>query len=69
MAQQTIEEAAKKSFNDSEYLYDRPKYTLGFIEGAKYQAERMYTEEDMREAFRGFSSGKSFNEWLEQFKK
>ena len=54
-----------------------------FIEGAKWQQERMYSEEDMREAFK--SGGKmswtdisqetqepyyyDFNEWFEQFKK
>jgi len=36
---------------------------------AKWQQERMYSEEDMRKAFRGFTSGKSFKEWFEQFKK
>lgn len=30
--------------------------------------ERSYSEEDMKEAFNGFKSGKSFIEWFEQFK-
>ena len=42
---ETLEEAAEKSFNDSEYLYDKPKYTLGFIEGAKWQQEQMKARE------------------------
>ena len=44
----------------------------GFIAGAKYQSERMYSKEDMEEAFtnglnRSFDS--DFDRWLEQFKK
>jgi hypothetical protein len=49
-----------------------------FINGANYQAERMYSEEDMAEAFiacwkanvpDGIECKVSFNEWFEQFKK
>lgn len=41
---------------------------------AKWQAERMYSEEDMREAFKGggkisWTDIDDFNEWFEQFKK
>ncbi len=73
--QETLEEAAEKyasiSFNKQD-LYD------GFIAGAKWQAERMYSEEDMAEAFiacwkanvpDGIECKVSFNEWFEQFKK
>jgi len=43
-----------------------------FIQGAKWQQERMYTEEDMEKAFqnglnRFFDS--DFDRWFEQFKK
>jgi hypothetical protein len=43
-----------------------------FIAGAKWQQERMYSEEDMEEAFtnglnRSFDS--DFDRWIEQFKK
>ena len=50
----------------------------GFMEGAKWQAKRMYSEEDMVESFmacwkanvpEGFECKLSFNEWFEQFKK
>jgi hypothetical protein len=80
--QETLEEAAEKyasiSFNKQD-LYD------GFIAGAKWQAERMYSEKDMIEF--GFSTycyiselmGVPFNlisenrlnaeDWFEQFKK
>jgi len=49
----------------------------GFELGAKWQAERMYSEEDMAEAFiaywkanvpDGIECKVSFNEWFEQFK-
>jgi hypothetical protein len=52
-----------------------------FIEGAKWQAERMYSEEELREAFKqGHSSARKgsynqiteqedFDKWFEQFKK
>ena len=41
---------------------------------AKWQSERMYSEEDMREAFKGggkisWTDIDDFNEWFEQFKK
>jgi len=58
-------------------------YKDGFIEGAKWQKERMYSEEDLLKAFK--AGGKmswtdidqetqepyyyDFNEWFEQFKK
>jgi len=46
-----------------------------FIAGAKYQAERMYSEEDLRKAFhvgrlyQGREGDTTFEEWFEQFKK
>ena len=57
----------------------------GFIAGAKWQSERMHSEEDMREAWENGRNGteivgsfpfvttkfkyKSFEKWFEQFKK
>jgi hypothetical protein len=40
------------------------------IEQAKEMEKQKqgYNEEDMKEAFNGFKSGKSFIEWFEQFK-
>lgn len=79
--QETLEEVAEKyssiAFSGRQDLYD------GFIAGAKWQAERMYSEEDMREAFEnGVGSGKyqaeygnnakgsmNFEYFIEQFKK
>jgi hypothetical protein len=46
-----------------------------FIEGAKWQAERMYSEEDLRQAYIVGKHGGvnqtyyDFDEWFEQFKK
>jgi hypothetical protein len=78
MKQETLEEAAENysegwgNNNDKE----------SFIEGAKWQQERMYSEEDMRKAF--IAGGNSqieedddygteydayMEEWFEQFKK
>jgi hypothetical protein len=46
---------------------------IGFIKGAKWQAERMYSEEDLRYAFECATdlnpSFESFSAWFEQFKK
>jgi len=95
--QETLEEAADKTLQDEiNYWYEktgsltsedivRRAYSLGITTGAKWQAERMYSEEDMIEF--GFSTycyiselmGVPFNlisenrlnaeEWFEQFKK
>ena len=45
-----------------------------FINGAKWQAERMYSEDDIREAFiagvdKESYNGANFDEWFEQLKK
>ena len=45
-----------------------------FIDGAKWQKERSYSEEDLKDAFQsGFTNGfninsVTFEEWFEQFK-
>ena len=61
--------AAENVFTNSRENY---KARRGFIEGAMWQQERMYSKEDMEEAFtnglnRSFDS--DFDRWLEQFKK
>jgi hypothetical protein len=72
--QETLEEAAEKyasiSFNKQD-LYD------GFIEGAKWKAERMYTYDELRQiAYNAYCKGQLdnptegvFNLWIQQFKK
>jgi hypothetical protein len=87
--QETIEEAAERiypttidSFTDTGIDMSEAERLI-FINGAKWQAERMFSEEDMKEAIRfGFDKGFCSNssnkvknnlpsekEWFEQFKK
>jgi hypothetical protein len=77
MKKETLEEAAKKFADDCTLVSDAAAYK-GFIDGAKWQAERMYNEEDMAESFmacwkanvpEGTECKLSFNEFIEQFKK
>jgi hypothetical protein len=72
---ETLEEVLPKNSNGK---YSRNEIEKAFESGAKWQAERMYSEEDMAEAFiacwkanvpDGIECKVSFNEWFEQFKK
>jgi hypothetical protein len=81
---ETLEEAAE---NESEYLADyedKEAYQKAFIEGAEWQAERMYSEEDMKLAYKtgarlalisqsdlALCKGKfpTPDEWFNEFKK
>jgi len=73
--QETLEKAAEKYAEEENSCYTNDYY--GFIKGAKWQAERMYSEEDMEKAFyeglrKAYSSKKHstcWKEWFEQFKK
>jgi hypothetical protein len=81
--QETLEEAAEKDFNilQKENLIVPDNhiwpFKLGYIKGAKRQAERMYSEEEMIEFYlfcitellSSKSSAKSPKELFEQFKK
>ena len=87
--QETLEEAAEKySKNweeitglDYENTVPSEVNKLDFINGAKWQADRMYSEEDLRQAFRdgqeninysemyGLDSKLTEQEWFNQFKK
>ena len=70
MKQETLEEAAEKYIIDDLDLYEsladgHISYDIGmdllnklFIEGAKWQQERSYSEEDLRNAF---DSAREFN--------
>ena len=86
MKTETIEEAAERLSELQEATYTvqhKTTYQHGFVDGAKWQQERMYSEEDMREAFKGGSKMcwtdikqetqepyyYDFNEWYNQFKK
>ena len=63
---ESLEEFAKRFTPQSD------KWTIKeiFIEGAKWQQERSYSEEDLKEAF-GMNDKDwiCFEEWFEQFKK
>ena len=67
MEKKTLKEVAEKLASTTE------EFNM-FIAGAKFQAERMYSEEDMKLAFetgRNFqlTGEDNFNELIEQFKK
>jgi hypothetical protein len=78
MEKETLEE-----FINSQPYYGTctPEYLEGIEEGAKWQQERSYSEEDMKQAFEdgqenmdysemyGWSSKLTTEEWFEQFKK
>jgi hypothetical protein len=74
----TVEEAAEMHLNSGKI----PNDYKSFIEGAKWQQENSYSQEDMKNAFKvGFSIGygsdvhaideknRTCDEWFEQFKK
>ena len=77
--QETLEEAAERIAHNFEEPSFKAGVIYGIIEGAKWQQERMYSEEDMKEAFGvGINVGVSdaenlyyltFEEWFEQSKK
>ena len=88
MAQETLEEAAKElypiEYTGSMFMPNRDELNNlykqeGFIEGAKWQQERMYSEEEVIELIQFLSMNKDFNGYgsvhketakyfLEQFK-
>jgi hypothetical protein len=59
--QETLEEAARR-YTESTTDND-PVRIFSFIEGAKWQAERMYSEEDMKESFINGALTDLFNTW------
>jgi hypothetical protein len=70
MNKETLEEAAEKYAKQFDYAEDSSPQ-LDFIEGAKWQMDRMYSEEEVIEIllnFRG-ENPRYIEEWFEQFKK
>jgi hypothetical protein len=89
--QETLEEVAERLQKDKYGIFiskdaevkgqlvidtARAAFLSGMTAGAKWQAEKMYSEEDMMKAYyQGHKSGLgsekalTFKEWLEQFKK
>lgn len=72
---ETVEEAANKANGYNLYAKGTKGQTFneGFIEGAKWQEKRMYSEDDLRYAFECATdldpSFDTFRAWFEQFKK
>jgi len=76
---ETLEEAAERL--NPYVLNGRTPFKEGFRECAKWQQERMYSEEEVLELFQKYIStqiplarlrkilNREFNEWFEQFKK
>jgi len=66
--QETLEEASWK-YNPLKKL-DGEFLRHAFKEGARWQAERMYSEEDLKEAYKygRIWDMTSFDDWFEQFK-
>ena len=66
---ETIEEFAERLCPNKQVEYDM------IIEGAKWQQQRSYSEDDLEEAFKsGFTNcynhnNTTFGEWFEQFEK
>jgi hypothetical protein len=74
--EETLEEAAEKYSDNWEEItgldYDEqiPSFVnkLDFIEGAKWQAKRMYSEEDLEQAFSSGRTVKNYKgEWEETY--
>jgi predicted esterase len=81
MTQETLEEAAKQ-YAKQYALSTRHISHIGFEDGAKYMAKTMYSEEELKNAFKiGFNIGygspvseldlkeEHCTKWFEQFKK
>jgi hypothetical protein len=74
MAKEPLEEAAENY--SKTFIEDDGTAEVDFIAGAKWQQERMYSEEEViRIARESYAMGRNivlvgaFNKWLEQFKK
>jgi hypothetical protein len=79
MTNETLEELGR--FAERKYLerlnnYENCDFSDGVIEGVKWQAERMYSEEEVETIAKdAYTMGRNnlligvFNKWFEQFKK
>ena len=71
--QETLEEIAVNCWAEGNWD-NRDSFTDGFVQGAKWQQERSYSEEDMKQAYLDGCKIKLTNiyhleKWFEQFKK
>lgn len=68
MKKETLEEAAVIRYGSDQYLW--AKQRDGFVEGAKWQQQQGYSEEDLQTAFlEGRANYISFKNWFNKFKK
>jgi len=72
--QKTLEEASKNYTKDgTKHFMEKTNVELGFIAGAKWQAERMYSEEEVikiaKQYARRCQAPIQDSKWFEQFKK
>lgn len=65
LKQETLEEAAENFFNNTRFR----NYKTFFCEGAKWQAERMYSEEEVEEYLNYYETTVpvTIKQWFEQF--
>jgi hypothetical protein len=74
LPQETLEEAAEKYAKQFDYAEDSSPL-IDFIEGAKWQQERMYSEEDLRRAmitiivFDRIKNSEDITQYITQLKK
>jgi hypothetical protein len=74
MKQETLNEVALEFAKDHHEMYETSNFGsmhFGFCWGAKWQKEKSYSEEDMKEAYKygRMWDMTPFEEWFEQFKK
>lgn len=77
MNKETLEEAAHEYFKRGQLGFEKAADTEeAFLRGAKWQAEKMYSEEEVldilfkhTEYFAGFGERVSLTEWFKNFKK
>jgi len=72
MKNETLEEAAEYNYPNGDIWTEEQSVIrrLAFKNGAKWQAERMFSEEDLQEAFYAHNqSWIDYERWFEQFKK
>ena len=71
--QETLEEAAKEGYNNMPFGIGLIKRRSVFLLGAKWQAERMYSDEEVLELLLSrpgpYLTDEEIKEWFEQFKK
>lgn len=72
MEEETLEEAAERNHNEQKLnTYTPYSFNDAFKDGANWQQERMYSQEEVKEFMRIYarSEGWTVNEIFEQFKK